>query len=392
MLAGMQRCLPDSRKRPRTASGRRATRVRALLAAQIHELRTDAGISLRRLGDAAGVDAGYLQQVEAGRREPSISVLAAIAEVLGADLSVRLYPNTGPIVRDHIQARIVEELVRIAHPRWRRLTEVPVYTPARGRIDLVLHDPQPAVVVAMEVHSQVRRLEQQLGWARMKAESLPSADFWRFADSPTVGQLLVVRSTRATRELARRFEATLRAAFPASVADAFATLVGSSPWPGDGLLWADVTGDAVRIPRSPTARRGARRLVAGRLEGERIDAADTARSGSDMEAGTFKESPGDRCPERVVEWFDRIALGDGDRRGEWLVAGPEGRNVRLEHRRGEAVPPMLRGDADRQDLAAGTRLSCGRHDRAHDHVLRDRRGDAHPITLRRCGDHGSWRD
>ena len=129
---------------------------------------------------------------------------------LGADLSIRLYPNTGPIVRDHIQARIVEELLRIAHPRWRRMTEVPVYKPARGRIDVVFHDPQPAQVIATEVHSQVRRLEQQLGWARMKAESLPSADFWRFADSPTVGQLLVIRSTRATRELARRFEATLR--------------------------------------------------------------------------------------------------------------------------------------------------------------------------------------
>ena len=209
------------------------------------------GASLRALAGHAGIDFGYLAQVERGVREPSISVLAAIGKVLGADLSVRLYPNTGPIVRDHIQARMVEELLRIAHPRWRRMTEVPVYKPARGRIDVVLHDPQPAEVVATEVHSQIRRLEQQLGWARMKAESLPSADFWRFADSPTVGQLLVVRSTRATRELARRFEATLRAAFPAPAADAFAGLVGTGPWPGNGLIWADVTGDAVRILDRP---------------------------------------------------------------------------------------------------------------------------------------------
>ena len=179
MLARMQRCLPDSRKRPRTVSGRRATRLRALLAAQIIELRTDAGISLRRLGDAAGVDAGYLQQVEAGLREPSISVLAAVAEALGADLSVRLYPNTGPRVRDHIQARIVEELLRIAHPRWRRMTEVPVYRPARGRID----------ACCMTVERSGRRDRGPLAGAasraaaragqRIKAESLPSADFWR---------------------------------------------------------------------------------------------------------------------------------------------------------------------------------------------------------------------
>jgi hypothetical protein len=85
----------------------------------------------------------------------------------------------------------------------------------------------------------------------MKAESLPSADFWRFADSPTVGQLLVIRSTRATRELARRFEATLRAAYSASVADTFGALAGTGPWPGNALLWADVTGDAVRILDRP---------------------------------------------------------------------------------------------------------------------------------------------
>jgi transcriptional regulator with XRE-family HTH domain len=203
------------------------------------------------LAEAAGVDYGFLSRVERGVREPSISTLAAIAEVLGADLSVRLYPNTGPIVRDHIQARIVEELLRIAHPRWRRMTEVPVYKPARGRIDVVLHDPQPAEVVAAEVHSQVRRLEQQQGWARMKAESLPSADFWRFTDSPTVGLLLVIRSTRATRELARRFEATMRAAYPAPAAEVFAALTGTGSWRGNGMLWAEVTRDAVRILDRP---------------------------------------------------------------------------------------------------------------------------------------------
>jgi transcriptional regulator with XRE-family HTH domain len=247
----MQHYVPGSRKRPRTLAGRQATRLRSQLGVQIRELRSDAGVSLRALAEAAGLDYGFLSRVERGIREPSISVLAAIADVLGADLSIRLYPNTGPLVRDHIQARIVEELLRIAHPRWRRMTEVPVYKPARGRIDVVFHDPQPAQVIATEVHSQVRRLEQQLGWARMKAESLPSADFWRFADSPTVGQLLVIRSTRATRDLARRFEATLRSAYPAPAADAFAALAGARPWPGNALVWADVTGDTVRIRDRP---------------------------------------------------------------------------------------------------------------------------------------------
>jgi transcriptional regulator with XRE-family HTH domain len=247
----MQHCVPGSRKRPRTGAGRQATRLRSQLGVQIRDLRSDAGVSLRALAEAAGVDYGFLSRVERGAREPSISALAAIAEVLGADLSVRLYPNTGPIVRDHIQARLVEELLRIAHPRWPRMTEVPVYKPARGRIDAVFHDLPPAQVIATEVHSQMRRLEQQLGWARMKAQSLPSADFWQFADGSTVGQLLVIRSTRATRELARRFEATLRAAYPASVADTLGALARTRPWPGNGLLWADVTEDAARVLDRP---------------------------------------------------------------------------------------------------------------------------------------------
>jgi hypothetical protein len=204
------------------------------------------------LADEAGIDFGYLAQVERGVREPSISSLAAIAMALGADLSVRLYPNTGPHVRDHIQARIVEELLRIAHPRWRCMTEVPVYRPARGRIDVVFHDSAAGEIVSSEVHSQVRRLEQQLGWARLKADSLPSAEFWRFLDAvTTVGQLLVLRSTRATRELARHFEATLRTAYPIPAFQVHQALTGTDPWLGNGLLWADVTGDTVRILDRP---------------------------------------------------------------------------------------------------------------------------------------------
>ena len=238
-------------------------------------LRLDAGLPIQRVAGASGLSRSHLNEIELGTADGSLPALVALADSLGADLSIRLYPNTGPRVRDHIQARIVEELLRIAHPRWRCMTEVPVYKPARGRVDVVFHDPQPALVIATEVHSQVRRLEQQLGWARMKADSLPSADFWRFAESPTVGQLLVVRSTRATRELARRFEATLRAAYPAPVTEAFDALAGLAPWPGSALLWADLTGDTVRIldrpPRDVMVGRTGR-SAAGRLERERVDA------------------------------------------------------------------------------------------------------------------------
>jgi hypothetical protein len=155
-------------------------------------------------------------------------------------------------LRDPIQAAIVEELLRVAHPRWKRFAEVPVYRPARGRVDAVLYSPVSAIVVVTEVHSQVRRLEQQLGWAKLKAESLPSAEFWRRVDrEPEVSQLLVLRSTRANRELAAQFAETRRVAYPAPTSAAYEAVVGEGAWPGAGLMWAAVDGDRTRILERP---------------------------------------------------------------------------------------------------------------------------------------------
>jgi transcriptional regulator with XRE-family HTH domain len=227
-------------------------RIRSTISADARRLRLDAGLSLARVAEASGISRSHLNEVELGTADCSLPTLVAIADALGADASVRLYPNTGPLVRDHLQARIIEELLRTAHPRWRLFTEVPVYRPARGRVDVVLHDPTAAVLIATEVHSQVRRLEQQLGWARLKAESLASADLWgRLDREPVVGQLLVLRCTRATREMARSFESTLRTAYPARAADVFAAVASTGEWSGNGLLWADVTRASVRILDRP---------------------------------------------------------------------------------------------------------------------------------------------
>lgn len=232
---------------------RRAAELRRTLGADLSRHRIDAGLTLRRVADAAGISASHLCEIELGRVEPSLPVLVAVGDVLGVDVSIRAFPTTGPRIRDHLQARIVEALHRIAHARWRRMAEVPVHRPARGIVDLVLHDPDAGALVACEVHSVIRRLEQQIGWARLKAESIPSAEFHRFVDPPgPVSRLLVLRSTRATRELAIRFEATLRAAYPAAAAATHAALTGPiGAWADGGLLWADVDDTRTRILDHP---------------------------------------------------------------------------------------------------------------------------------------------
>lgn len=241
------------RTSPRTTNGRRTREINRAVVGDIDRLRRDAGIGLRRLADAAGVDAGYLSQVLAGSRIPSTAVLVALTTVLGADLSVRVYPTTGPIIRDAIQARIGEELLRISATTWRKSVEVGVYRPARGFIDMVFDEPMQQVVVATEIQSRVDRLEQQIRWAQDKALSLPSSEMWRFlGEQPSISRLLVLRSTAATREIARRFQATLDAAYPATTRDVFTALTTpGAPWPGPGILWADVRGDDVRVLERP---------------------------------------------------------------------------------------------------------------------------------------------
>jgi transcriptional regulator with XRE-family HTH domain len=242
------------RRSPRSLVGRRALELRRRIGSELRHLRQDAGLTQTALADAAGIDQSYLAQIELGRREPSLTVLEAAAIALGADLGVRLYPTTGPAIHDRTQSAIVEAVLRAAHPSWRRATEVPVYRPVRGVIDVVLHHPERNDFVASEIESRIDRLEQEIRWAAQKCDALPSSDVWRFASDeppPCVSRLLVLRVTRATRELAVAFGEVLAVAYPARAGDAYDALCGGTPWPGAAVLWADVDAGRARLRDRP---------------------------------------------------------------------------------------------------------------------------------------------
>lgn len=217
--------------------------------------REDAGLSQRQVATAAGISQSYLAEIEAGRAEPSLSVVVALANALGGDVSVRFFPGTGPKLRDSIQAPMVEAMLRILHPRWARFPEVPVQSPVRGVIDLVVADESASLLVAAEFHSQLRRLEQQIRWAREKADSLASTSITELIVGRTrpasVSRLLVLRSTRATRMLATQFESTLAAAYPARTADLIASLTSEAAWPGAGIVWIRLDGRRTHVMEGP---------------------------------------------------------------------------------------------------------------------------------------------
>ena len=235
--------------------GRRAIAVARTLAEDLRRLREDAGVSQRALARVSGIDQSVISRAEAGREVPGIQTYARLAAALGADLSARLYPNTGPAIRDRHQARIVEALIQGLHDRWRVWPEVGVRQPVRGWIDAVLVDVDPRLAVATEVESSLSRLEQAIRWSTAKADALDSSRAWPFGVSgqgPMVDRLLVVRATRATRDVAATFAGTLRAAYPADPWQALASLRGATPWPGPTLLWAlERRGGAVVLVAEP---------------------------------------------------------------------------------------------------------------------------------------------
>lgn len=177
---------------------------------------------------------------------------------LGGDAIVRIYPGTGPTVRDPIQSAMLDALLRVLHPRWTCSLEVPVHRPAPGVIDIVLDDQDSPTIVAGEAESDLRRIEAQTRWANLNAESLPSAELWSFAaagGARRISKLLLLRSTERTRAIARQHAELLSAAYPARAADAYRALTTSEPWPDPAIVW-------VRLDREPTILRTPPRGVA----------------------------------------------------------------------------------------------------------------------------------
>ena len=220
----------------------RATAKRhATLKDDLLHLREDAGVTRAALARSARVDAAYLGRIEDGTEHPSIETYQRLANALGADLHTRIYPNTGPAIRDRHQARILEVTLRAAHPRWKPFVEVGVRQPVRGSIDLALHDPMERILVATEIESALRRLEQQIRWSMDKAAALPSWDGWApLGEEPRISRLLIVRRTRVTRETVAELERQLRTAYPAHPDDALAALTGPRRGrdpPSCGRLW-----------------------------------------------------------------------------------------------------------------------------------------------------------
>ena len=69
--------------------------IRIALGNDLRRHRTDAGLSLGAVAGAAEISRSHLCELEAGKADASLPTLAALSDVLGADLSIRLSRTRG---------------------------------------------------------------------------------------------------------------------------------------------------------------------------------------------------------------------------------------------------------------------------------------------------------
>jgi transcriptional regulator with XRE-family HTH domain len=115
--------------RPADRGRRRAIDSRRRLGGDVRRHRTAAGLSLRAVGTASGIDHTRIWRFERGNpTNLRLEDIGAIAAVVGLELSIRAYPAGDPI-RDVAHARLLERFRLELHPSLRWHTEVPFPNP-----------------------------------------------------------------------------------------------------------------------------------------------------------------------------------------------------------------------------------------------------------------------
>ena len=83
---------------------RQARRQSTRLGDELHELRRRSGLTQAAIGRALGVDRTLISRLERGDPRVGIRIRFGVAAVLGADLRMTAYANSGPLIRDAAQA------------------------------------------------------------------------------------------------------------------------------------------------------------------------------------------------------------------------------------------------------------------------------------------------
>lgn len=161
-----------------------------MLAEELREARLIGGLSQQAVADAVRQSREQISRIEGGK-VPTLTIVEAsrIAAVLGLELSIRAYPNGGPM-RDAAHADRLGRLLRHVRAPLSYRTEVPLRLGPGARDQRAWDAMVMGVgrVTALEMEMRIRdgqALERRINLKRR--------------DDPTDGFLLVVADTRTNR-------------------------------------------------------------------------------------------------------------------------------------------------------------------------------------------------
>ena len=160
--------------------------LRVSFARLCFDTRTMLDITQQILADAVGVSRPYIAAIESGRANPSLDLVARIAERLGIDIDLVSRPP-------QVIARPQNDLVharcsgytgrRLRSADWEVHREVElVHGRSHGWIDLLAFDPRTGTLLIVEVKTRIDDLgaiERQLGWYERSAPGLARQFGWR---------------------------------------------------------------------------------------------------------------------------------------------------------------------------------------------------------------------
>jgi DNA-binding XRE family transcriptional regulator len=180
-------------------------------------------ITQQTLADAVGVSRPHIAAIESGRTNPSLDLVARIADRLGIQLELVAHK---PLVfasaqHDLVHARCsgyVDRRLRSAGWEVRREVEV-IHGRSHGWIDLLAFDPRTRTVLIIEVKTRIDDLgaiERQFGWYERSALGLARDLGWQ--PHRVVGWLLALASDEVDIAIGANTDA-LGSAFPMRAVD-----------------------------------------------------------------------------------------------------------------------------------------------------------------------------
>lgn len=182
----------------------------------------------QRVADLAGVSWATEVRVELGDPHLGVETMCSVAEAVGLDVVLRVYPGNQPSLRDTGQLSLAEQLVTQAHPVWQPHIELAVGQHGES-IDLALFGAEE--IVAVEVERMATDYQNQFRRADRKREIL-AAQHRR-----PVRLVLVVDDTRRNREALAPHLAFIRTHLPAGSREVLGSLRRGRQLGRDGLLW-----------------------------------------------------------------------------------------------------------------------------------------------------------